>query len=464
MAVYYPQVRLNFSVVFDGFGGPDKPEKFRDIKPKTVNVHLNSYKEADTFEATFDAKAFPFSPEVLRSAAVEIYAFQTDDFVDGPPPGWAQTDNLLVSGLIDTATLSQSADGGTFTVTGRDYTALMIDRQWDPSESGHKGRVPVGRSLKDTVQKLVDEAAQANLTGRILTVEIDESEVNPKTGRIEKTVTRAKETIKVGDRKSKRKKRGIVVKSDSSYWDVIYKLCQSYGFIVYVKGHKVVITKPHVLFAQAADDIHRVAYGKNLANLEVERKLGRESVPQIRVRSYSSKERRTLEGRFPPGTDRVQTGVGTFKEEYKVMTVRDVDDEKILKEIARTAHQTISRGEGIVRFSTKHLRDLNSKDLLQLRPGDPVAIQWDAFKAGELMALPNDPSGIAKKMKILQDAGYSDQIARLVAQQFDKLNYFRQPFYTKEVNLTWDATQGLQLDVEAQNFINVKRNGTTELK
>lgn len=463
MAVYYPQARINVSAVFDGFGGPDKPLVFDDVLPQSFSVHLNSYKEADTWEVSFNSKFFPFSPELLRSAAVEIYVHQADSAM--APFSFAE-ENLLVTGLVDQGTLAQGRDGGIVTLEGRDYTALLIDRQWDPTESGHKGRIPVGLPLDQVVQQLVDEAVQADKIGRTLTVEFFDAEVSPITGRIDPIITKKKVTQKpiTGSGRSRRKSRGVAVKSDSNYWDVIYKLCMSYGFIVFVKGFKVIISKPHVLQASAQDKIHRVAYGKILETLESERALAKEAVPQIRVRSYDTKTKTVIEGRFPEEKELVTTGVGTKKEEYTVMTVPGISDEHQLKEIARTAYHTIARGEGKIRFTTKHLKDLPDpfgiqRDFLHLRPGDPVRVEWDTFNE-EVLA--DKSVSAAKKIGALIEMGYSSTIAQIVADHFERLAFFRQPFYTKEINYTFDAQQGLAIDVEAMNFINAQRDGVID--
>lgn len=469
MTIYYPECRINLSAVFDGFGGPDNPQVLPDIIPYSVNCHLNSYKEADTWEVTFDAKKFPFSPELLRSAAVEIYLYNKENQTT-PAKQWYNPENLILTGLVDQATLTEDREGGRVSFTGRDYTALMIDRQWDPTESGKKGRVPDG-DLADVVQQLVDEATGAARTGRTLTVlMVDEDAV--RVTNVSGTVTRNKlvipKTPKASNHTSHaktRKKRGIMVKADSTYWDVIYKLCLSYGFIVFVKGFEVWITRPHVLQSLAATQ-YRVAYGRNLDHLEVERKMSKEATPQIRVRSYDPKTQTAIEGKFPSEADIAAqkqgkdkkgkgggflTGIGTKREEYKVFTVPDVKDVKVLNEIARTTYYTLARGEGIIRFGTPHLLDTENQSLLQIRAGDSVEIKWDAFNA-EVMI---DPA-ITREQKIstLLSLGYSFEVAALVAEQYAKLDYFRQPFYVKEVNFTWDKDQGAQIDVEAMNFIN----------
>jgi hypothetical protein len=462
MAIYYPECRINISAVFDGFGGVDEPKVLSDIIPYSVNVHLNSYKEADTWEVTFDAKKFPFSPELLRSAAVEIFLY--NKVSQTTPLHWYDTQNLIVTGLVDQATITEDKDGGKVSFSGRDYTALMIDCQWDPAKSGKGGRVPDG-NLEEVVQQLVDEATGAERTGRTLQVKLFDTDDEPTITKVDANVLRNKVTIPKTTKSRTRKKRGILVKSDSTYWDVIYKLCLSYGFIVFVKGFEVWITKPHVLQALAGSQ-YRVAYGRNLEKLEVERKMSKEAVPQIRVRSYDPKTQTAIEGIFPKeddieaqkgGKDKkgkgggFLTGIGTKREEFKVFTVPDVKDVKTLNEIARTTYYTLARGEGIIRFATPHLVDTENQDLLKIRAGDSIEIKWDAFNSEVMM---NSKVTREQKITVLLSLGYSYDVAALVADQYVKLDYFRQPFYVKEANLTWDKDQGCKIDVEAMNFIN----------
>lgn len=464
MAVFYPECRINISAVFDGFGGPDNPVVLTDIIPYSVNVHLNSYKEADTWEVIFDAKRFPFSPELLRAAGVEIYLYLKPDQTS--PFQWHDPANLVVTGLVDQATLTEDTDGGKISLSGRDYTALMIDRQWDPTESGKAGRVPDG-NLREVVQELVDEATGEERTGRTLTVQLFDTDIEPDVTKVADTVTKNKVTIPKTTKSKSRKKRGVAVKADSTYWDVIYKLCLSYGFIVFVKGFEVWITKPHVL-QDIAKTQYRVAYGRNLESLEVERKLSKEATPQIRIRSYDPKTKKVIEGFYPSSQDiEAQkkgkgtgnksktlfgtTGVGTKKEEFKVYVVPDVKDTKTLDEIAKTTYYTLARGEGVIRFKTPQLTDLQYADLTKIRAGDSVFIKWDAFKAEQMQ---DSQLSTEEKVTILLSLGYSYDVAALVASQYAKLDYFRQAFYVKEVNLTWDKDQGCAVDVEAMNFIN----------
>jgi hypothetical protein len=455
MAVYYPECRINISAILEGFGGPDNPVEIADIVPHSVNVSLNSYKEADTWEVVFDAKRFPFSPELLKSAAVEIYLYLKPDQTSTVL--WNDPKNLIVTGLVDNAVLTEDGDGGKVSLTGRDYTALMIDRQWDPLKSGKSGRVEDG-DLREVVQNIVNEATQFERIGRTLNVVVLGVEEDVTISGVDKNVTKKKvvtknksKTTKVSKSKA-RKKRGITVKADSTYWDVIYKLCLSYGFIVYVDGYEVVITKPNTLQDASLSD-YRMAYGRNLESLEVERKLSKESTPTIIVKSWEPKLKKSIQGQFPKQGAKTTgpTAINTKKDEFKIFAVPDVKDISTLEEIAKTTYYTLARGEGIIRFSTPHLRDLDNVDLTRMRAGSSVHIVWDAFNAETMLDKNISPQ---KKIALLRSLGYSQDVATLVAEQYSKLDYFRQPFYVKEVGITWDSRQGCKIDVEAMNFIN----------
>lgn len=492
MARFYPECRINLSVVFDGFGGRDTPQVIEDIIPLSASINLNSYKEADTWEVTFDAKRFPFSPELVRSAAVEIYMYQRSDLTEEPfyadipqfsnftitgvvefatnasEADRSRREKLKCTGLVDEMTLAQDESGGTISMTGRDYTALLIDKEWDPVESGKRGRIPDGQ-LDEVVQQLVDEAVNADEIGRTLQVTFVDYDVIPDTSEASrnKKLTRKKVVYKsppTKKSKSKKKTRGIAVKADSTYWDVIYKLCMSYGFICFVQGFNVYIAKPHVLYTdrEALWGRWRMAYGRNLESLTVERKLSKEAVPQIRVRSYDPETKTALEGRFPLEKEaRVTTGVGTYKDEYRVYTVPDITDENTLNEIARSTYYTLSRGEGLIKFNTPALKDLDNADLLNMRAGDAVYIEWDAFDS---QIMTNAKLGTDQKIAALLAQGYKIDVARLVATQYDKLDYFRQNFYVRNVRLDWNADSGVTVEVEAMNFINPARDDKPEIK
>ena len=431
MAVYYPRCRAILSIVFDGFGGSDSSPQIIEVIPKDCRVSLNNYKEADTFDMEFDGKLLPISPEQLRSAAVQIYFYGLDNLNASEMESTAP-DRVTLAGLIDSAELNASKTGVTFQVSGRDYTAILIDKEWDPTR-----RVPVGRPLDEVVQGLVDEATQKDKIGRTLNVVFKGGIESPPTfGTIHNVKT---------------KKRGFTpAQGGKNYWDVIYNLCMRHGFIVFVQGFDVVISRPNVLIEEARKSIAKVVYGRNLESLNIERKLGKERVPQIVVRSYDSKTRSVIEGRFPESKDKVLTGIGTEKEEVKSYSVPGITNAKILKRIAENAYNTLARGEATGRFATKHLTDLDDEfDLLTLRAGSAVAIGFDPFVPEAILAAMTE----GERYSHLVSLGYTDKMAGLIASGFDKINYFRRPFYVREVSLSWSSRDGITIECEVANFI-----------
>lgn len=500
--IWYPQCRAVLSAVFDGFGGPDSDPTIVKVLPKSANVHCNGYREADTWELTFDARFLPFSPEIVRALGVEIYLFNTKGLGDDPEQ-YATKDNMLVAGLADNAHLTLDNGGRTFVASGRDYTALLIDRPWDP-----KNKVPVGKDLVTTVQQLVNAAIQrmptrSKLTSPTLappqvgappplgtftlpqpvlpplppqaklTVVFEADTDIPVVGKIGATVPNLKKkntaatatkppTVQQASLKGHSKK-GMAHKEGSSVWDVIYKLCLSYGYIVFVRGWEVVIAQPQTLTVANQNKVKRVAYGFDLSSLEVERKLGKEKVPQVVVTSYDPVLRKAIRGTFPVKKDVVSTGIGTKDNESYMMTVHGVRDPATLKRIAETAYNNLARSEGKVRFKTKDLGSLPpplaplpngyTADLLQLRAGDPIAISWDPYHDAEMRRL--DVNGRRAYMLSL---GYSPSIAQLVAMEYGKIVQFDRPFYVREVNFEFDHRGGVTIDAEALNFISVERD------
>jgi hypothetical protein len=434
--IYWPQCRAILSVVFDGFGGGDSEPTIVQVIPRDAQVYLNGYKEADTFELTFDAKALPFSPDLVRAMAVEVYMFDAGS-VNPPVEAFATDANLLLAGLVDNADIELGPDGRRFSCDGRDYTALLLDKQWDPRKT-----VPVGRTLTAAVQELVDDAVGSKKHGgRTLVVEYVSDAAEPVVG--------AQSTTKT-------KKIGRPVKDGSNVWDVIYRMCLREGLIVFVRGFSVVITNPQTLTLQNANRTRKVAYGRNLRTLKVERKLGKEKVPQVLVTSYSSKARTAIEAKFPEVKDHVTTGIGTNKDETQRFVVHGVDDVGTLKKIAETMYNNLARGEAKLHFTTKSLTDLADASLLSLRAGDPVGVGFDPFNDAILNAL--TPEG---RYQALVEMGYSPAVSQLVAREYDKIEQFRQPFYTKEVNVTWSHKEGISLDVEAINFVAADRDDVT---
>lgn len=483
--LYFPNCFGFLSVVFDGFtaAGTEATPQIIPFLPRSAAVHMNGYREADTFEIDLDAKAFPFSPDVLRSCAVELFMFQTDgqlvtnlathtDAGDVWNLSQFQTEeNRVIAGLIDEATLHYGDDGRSFRVSGRDYTALLLNRDWPDGK-----RVPSdGGTLDTVVQALVDDAVGSKQHGgRTLTVEYrgEEAVTVRAQGRSltqKKVVSKA--PPKVGAHHSRTQKKGFPVRSGRNYWDVIYDLCLRHAKICYVAGNRVVISDPKTLTAQKAASAIRVAYGRNLKSLDVARHMGKEAVPQIVASVYSKKEGKAIEARWPKTVTPVLkqssqkgagaadvTGVGTVREQtLRVTPPQSITTQALLEDYLKAYYDNLARHEGTVRWATKALKDLKGDDILQIRPGDPVRVEFDAFVSEDFKELSEH-----QRYARMRELGYSSEVAEIVAVEYDRLRQFEAPFYVKDCSFAWSNDQGLEVSVEGINYISPKRDDVSK--
>lgn len=442
MAVFYPRCHALLSVLFDGFGGDDTPKVFH-VLPRQATVRTTGYKEADTWELEFDARALPVSPEQIRSMEARIFMYAADAIDDPFEKYFSLDSEAAIIGLADMSTARWGSEGRSFSVEGQDYTALLLARPWDPTR-----RVPIGKPLDLLIQDLVDEGLAfkpgAKKGQTTLAVKFVSPDAPPR----------------VDDASMyKTKTKGQHVKAGTNYWDVIYGLCLSNGFVCYVQGQTLQITTPQTLFKDSRAKAHRVAYGRDLAWIEIERKHGKEVTPQIVASVYDPKTRRQVQAIYPEKIPKpaemgkVVAGIGVKRDERAYVTPPyGVRTEPELRRFAEAYYNDIARGEMCWRFATKFLTDINGKDMIGLRAADPVLIDWDPFNKEEMHAL--DPG---KRAELLVDLGYSRDVAQAISSNWSLVVRHEHPMYCREVTRTWSQDDGLEISVEARNFIAVGR-------
>lgn len=460
--IFYPQCRATLSVVFDGFGGGDSKPFIADVRPKSAQVHLNGYHDADTFGLDFDLATLPFSPDLLRSVAVQLYLFDAGGVTT--PADWNTEDNRVIVGLVDLPRSHRGSDGKTIHFEGRDYTGLLLDRQWDPAK-----RVPVGQPLNEVVQQLVDEglrhtdgSLQRTLTVRPTPAEVREASLDVPVltgvsaldvhGKIRVDKKGKLHIPKAGAGKGRANRHGVPAKNGNSYWDVIYRLCISHGFIVFVRGLDVVISQPHILDDEAASRAVTLAWGRNLEYFDEERKLGKEAVPTIVV--VCNDGGKTLRAQWPPSAHTKTTAIATKKDEYQIVTETGISDVGELRNIARMRYQNLARSESKVKFATRDLRDESGRSLLRLRSGDPVAVKLDELGGAEMAQLT-----AAQRRSRLVRLGYHEEIAQFVADQYDQIKQYQRPYYARDISFDWgDGDDGLKIEVEGVNYVSEARD------
>lgn len=473
---FYPQARAILQVIFDGFGedARDTDPEIIPVLPKAVRITRNSYRQADSWELSFDGNDLPIDPRLVRAGAVEIFLFETEGILDearvlsrgqafedlasrrprAPEDTVARELRLagaierftfgqppLIAGLFDSHDLVLDDTGKEVTISGQDYTALLIERQWPPLPNGRARRIPTGRRLDIILQELLSDADDE---GRlVLTVEDVETTDIPIVGRQE----------------SRNHKRGIPVREETSFWDVMYGLAVRYGFVLFVRGLEVVLTRPKNLNEESGARIKRLAWGHNLVHLTLSRELGKEVAPTVVVRAYDPQTRRTLEVDHPPNTfqrvkrrrRKTSRSRPSIKktEEFIIVPIYGMFDREVLKKIAETQYELLSRPERKVRFITRDLRDFEGNPLF-LAAGDAVTVGFAEFNF-ELLSDDRVPE--ETKFNHLVARGFGQAVAQVIARSYTNLKFLERPLRVREASIDYTNDDGITIEAELIDFI-----------
>jgi hypothetical protein len=424
MATWYPRCHALLSVVLDGRGGADTEPLLVETTPISARVCRNGYHDADTWSLEFDARAMPFDPDLLRSAAAFIYMFAAEGMEDRRE--WAVPDHEMVRGLADDASISLSDDGQVLSMEGRDYTGLLLDAEWDPRD-----RIPAGQPLDVTIQAIADAAAPPGARARFEVAFLGEG-TPPIVGAAHRST----------------KKKGLWVKPGKSHWDVIYEMAISHGAIAYVQGEQIIVTDPNTQTELSLQRAPQLVYGRNLDSLDVSRHLTKERVPQIKMVAYDPRSGERVEVLFPERGEKVTDGLGSKKDEILVLPApKGIGDRDTLRRIARARHANLGRSEASYRAETCNLDSLDGQDLLRLQAGSPVSIGFDPFNLEQMRSLT-----LAQREAHLRELGYSSKLAAFVAERYERLDQFRQPYYTTQAEYSWSIDDGISISIEAKNY------------
>jgi hypothetical protein len=449
------------NAIFDGFGGNDSQPMLFPVRPMDCTIHRNSYRQADSWEFTCPADDFPIDPQLIRSMTCDVYMYQTNDLEDvlatrKPPADQASRDPFAefvqtkldrlgtvptpqIAGIADEITVEYTSGGKQVRVTGQDYTDYLIRKQWPPLPNGKPKRIPVGKRLDKLMASIL---AEADPTNRL---RIDVRGIEASTLPV----------VKTGDLGTH--ERGIPVETDTSYWDVLYGLASRSGYICFVLGLDVVLTKPQIFSAENRGRPLLLTWGRNLETLEMTRTMSKEKVPQIIMIGYDPKTQKRVEVRYPEGKQKVPAPgtLGVEEDEYQIIPVYGVTDKTVLKNMAEGRFNLIGRGERTVRLSTRDLKDstnADGNDLLNASAGTPAIIDFDEFNIDEKLLI-DESVTTSKKYDYLVSKGYSENVAGVMAQHYLKLQALKRPMRIKEITFTFSASDGISIEAELNDYV-----------
>ena len=515
-ATFYPVARATTGLVFQGLesgiGSPENPLAFPVI-PRSAKVVINSYRQADSWELVLDARDLPFDPQKIRFGTVEISMFLTNgiedekrlldrQFSESEDAGllkarsyvevqrarkevadmdasdrraratdarrtYFEDNEPLITGLFDEAGISCSASGRWVTLSGQDYTALLIGRQWHPMAGGRARQIPPKQRADDFAEALLREVDPNG----VLSVKV----MGMRDGELPKIhADRVRGT------------RGIPIEKDTTYWDVIYKTLTRHGLLCYFRNNDLIITRPRSV-EQLKQDVRYLAWGANLETIDLDRHFGKAQVPIIIIQSmdehgnlakpiveppeHQKSAELVMKGKLAGKTSYVEkhksvlaptakkakkpkTPLVKETDQYEIETVHGVHDPAILREYARLLRYLRGRGERMVTFSTHHLMDLMGRPLLGLDTGDPIMVDWRDFDHAELAK--QTP---ARRYQDLVERGYQSDVAQAIADSFDELIGTQRPLRVSELTYSWDNENGIEITGKALDFVTGGEDG-----
>lgn len=503
MSVYYPQGVVVLRVLLEDFSTKSvrlqKPYKWTVIA-KELTVNLNSYLEADTFDCTIDYKNLPFDPRIIRSLGVSIHIENKKQIFDlakggGLDPITPTKDNVVFQGFADTDAITLDDNSRTVKIEGRDFTSLLIDREYlgDPIYLTK----PVNQIIRDLLDQIPQTKVDPADKGQGLEIELlglEESELptiaNLTTGK-----------GPMDGAKNARKKR--------SYWDKIQELVNDSGLIAYISIDKLVITKPRNLYDRAKSKVF--VYGRNIKNLEFQRKLGRQKGFNVRVVSLNLKDKKLEEARIPEeASDEWIKDIGIKKEAIRLpvakvagvdnqeqgatepegevapyMTFKvsqDITSKEQLVKIGEKIYEELGRQQIEGKLSTMEMKVFSPEspntvdrffDATKFRIGTPIEIRIDQ---GDLEGLNRLLAPAARNKQKEEEAaksieqrqraivdflrrrGYVGEKGQIAEAMAEALTRFDTPFYTKAVTFTLSQDKGFSMDLDFINFVEIPKS------
>lgn len=420
-------------------GSKDQLTQVSGRIPKSGSVELNGYRQAHTFDLTFDFRDIPIDPRIIRDARIEIFlgVVQPANFARGMVSTTLNPDgstsrpsiistqlsstnatNLLFVGTIDEAEVSHTDKGSLVNLKGRDLRGILIDAKADP-RIFRDLKLNVG--IDDVVRQIISKVPFMPHTNVYAHQDEWPNKVIPSPATVD-GVTR----VRLGANGKQSPLSSPQGPGDKiGFWDLITKYCNLVGAVPFLVGKDISVRPINSLYSQQRQGmtgmtpfaggkprvitlngtttqipIRSFVYGRDITNLKFSRKYRGQKTPVIEVISIDTgSSQRGLQkmiiARWP-----VATGSATAKQlaaakktsvapsgqvsqtDVLRFPIAGIKSKTVLQTIAQNLYQEIGRNELGISVSTKDFASFNTDqdqdpDMLKIQPGDAVQIFSD---------------------------------------------------------------------------------------
>lgn len=457
MALYYPQGAVILRVTWEDFGSGAQELQEVQVMPvscRNLIVERNDYREADTFKARIDYKAFPFDPRCIRSCGVTVCMedrkkiFQQSNDLALIQPS---EDNIIFQGFADEGQVEFDDTTRSVLIEGRDFTSLFIDKKRVDTSP-----IPLSKPIDEIVQDLINEQESTK-----------DIEVENRTGEsplpvLSKLAPDFNPATAVKNQKRK-----------ETYWDIIQSILRRVGFVGFIEIDKFIITKPQNIYEKK--EIKQFIYGGNVKNLSFKRKLGRAKNYNVKVSSFNPLDKKVESALIPEEakTEAFTTNFGNTRitipqldkdgkkieppkdADFITFLVKDVTNKDQLIKIGESIYEELSRQqiEGELTTYEMEIPEETTDGTFpikfsRLRNGTAIKVYLSQSEISEI----NSGSSKAEKAAFLVKRGYPSNVANAFAASLNRINT---AFYTKSVKFELDQESGFTMDINFINFIDL---------
>ena len=499
--------------------GDERTSFIFSIIPKICTVELTGPRQSGKFSAVLDFRDLPLDPRLVAAAAslihfgtvtpTEFAAGMTGTFGAGErvtsiletidESGGQRADTLAMVGVVDDWKVSHDRKGSEVFISGRDLTGVLLD---SPILLPTVAKLDLRKPIGDVVKQVMSFHPQGSTIAPFVRV------ADATTWPDGKIPSPGLESAVARNRKGARKNKSQHSTNSGklTFWDVITRLCFLVGAIPEFKGQFLEVRPARSRYIQAKRagfdpniptpfangefrdvdgeqlNVRRLLYGRNIEDLELERKLSGRKAQVVEVVGFdpSIKARGTdkvIRERFPVGAFNPRTGTTNKlpskrspsgkndQQEVLRIPVPGIVDRVQLRRIAEALFNEIMRNEIRGSVRTRNLASLGGDnedpDLLRLRPGDALELGTDVSSLGSIPPIVSElttQQGVSfeEAVKRLTNRGLDERLARIiVATSRGEIIQLQSLFYTENVRFDWraGANGGIKVAADFKNYL-----------
>lgn len=477
------------------------------IIPKSATLSRNGIRTADTLTVTIKYLDMPIDPRTIRSCGVEFYlgTFKDVEYAKGIDNQGAsdqsaplnlipdtyvdeygqERSNLRFIGFVDKWSIDWQEGEPMVTLECRDNTNLLLDQNAPPNLRINP-KAPIDKAIAEYMANF------PRFSGMSIEYRPGGVEIPTLAKALAGTAFRPPITGASSG-------QGTLVNdavngpyigpppgSDQTVFDYFTDIIGALGHTIRVNGTIVIIqrvvtqTSSNFVGSTRPDDpyktrkyqdgrtmeVRNFIYGRNIKSMKVTRGFTVNALQNVEVRSYSPRRKKVLVARFP------KVGDSVFNMTVRPGDIADqkwtvyrlggfVEDLETLRIIAQGIYESVNRSEMSFNIKTHSLSSFGGgnldPDILDLEATDTVEIYVNREEQffNSTQAIENIMLAQQRAAQYLIQIGYSEDFADAYAKSYSSIG-FQTRFRVKNVNFSWDSDNGVEIDIETVNFIEVR--------